>query len=134
MKRHIDYIRNMIEEIDSSIKFYEIIPPMDISKLLEENTIACIVKREDDNTLNGEHIFTTFNYTINFISKDISSDILATEENPGLIIKTLRYLNTNIYENDVLIRAGKSGIDTQYVQFGLYILYLTIQFEDFIKN
>jgi len=135
MKRHIDYIKDMIATIDSNIPFYEIIPPSDISKLMEDKTIACIVKRDDDNLLDGETIWTKYNYLVNIISKDITQDILATDEQPGLIQKCLKHLNTNSYDaNDVLIRAGKSGIDTQFIQFGLYVLYLNILFEDSIDT
>jgi len=131
MKRHIDFIKEMINTVDSSIKFYEVIPPVDISKLMEENTICCIVKRVDDNLIDGDTIKTKFTYTINIISRDITKDILSTQDEQGLIRKCLNYLATNIpMEWDCLLRAGQSGIDTQFVSYGFYVLFLNITFED----
>jgi hypothetical protein len=130
MKKHIEYFKIMIQSIDSSIKFYEIIPK-EISKLIENNEVACIVKREDENLLSGLDIHTKYNYTINIISKDITKDILSTESNPGLIQQILKYLLLNGFdESDVIIRAGSSGISTDYIEYGIYILFINILFEE----
>ena len=131
MKKHIDFIRDMINEVDSSIKFYEIIPPVDISKLMENHTICCIVKRDDENELNGTNVITKYKYTINIISKDITKDILSDNINLGIIQKCLKYLVNSIpLEWNGLLRVGRSGIDTQYIQYGFYILFLEINFDD----
>lgn len=133
MKRHIDYLQAMLQSIDPTITFYAIVPP-DVNKILETGTVCIISKREDDNILDGEKIFTKYNYRIDFLRKDITSDVLATDEQPGILHKCLKYLAVNPFDEDVLIRAGKGGIDYNYLQYNIYSLYLNITFEDFINS